>query len=105
MLLGLKFMYLMEAQNYLYSQAYNQAEAAKLEPLTCDLLHIRANNNANPSAKVAQGDTKACLIFKIICGCKMMDSQLIGSLIEHTCSVELDAKMGIGELQHSEASM
>jgi len=98
-------MYLVQAQNYSYSQAYDHAEAIKLESLICDLLRSRANNNANPSAKVAQGDTKACLIFKIICGCKMMDSQLIGSLIEHTCSVELDAKMGIGELQHSEASM
>mmetsp|Transcript_138911 Transcript_138911/g.241552 ORF Transcript_138911/g.241552 Transcript_138911/m.241552 type:complete len:80 (-) Transcript_138911:8-247(-) len=63
-----KIVYPVEAEKYSYSQEYDQAKATKLESLTCDVLRLRANNTANPSAKAAKGDTKARLIFKIVCG-------------------------------------
>jgi len=48
MILGRNFIYPVQARNYSYSQAYNQAEATNLESLKCDLLRLRMNNNANP---------------------------------------------------------
>uniref|UniRef100_A0A6U7T779 Uncharacterized protein n=1 Tax=Eutreptiella gymnastica TaxID=73025 RepID=A0A6U7T779_9EUGL len=65
---GQKMMYPPNAKKYSHSVEYDQRQVTSLESLTKDGLLLRSYNNSNPKAKGRKSDTKARLIFKIVCG-------------------------------------